>query len=252
MTNPKAYLLAALAGAWLLQPGPVRAQDAAMAPCGDAVRIGRGDTLSRIAGRCGVGEAAILRANPTVQSSGDLQVGATLRLRPGEIGTGPDSGRVTDRLGAFASGVGTALGEIAGQVGSSAEDLLAKNPDLQNRLRQFGTRLGVTDAGARTPGVSILPRGGPVGTAVEISAQGLPANLPVVLGGGGRGTAYEVLDSALTGGDGAVRATVRVPATADAGPFVFVIAAPERGVLARSESFVVTGPTPSPADPTRP
>lgn len=252
MSNPKGSLLAASAVVWLLQPGPVRAQSAA-ASCGDAVTIERGDTLSRIAGRCGVGEAAILRANPRIQGSADLQAGATLRLRPSSARAGLDLGQATGRLDALASDLGGALGEIAGQVGSSIEDLLAKNPDLRDRLRRLGTRLGVTDADARADGVSISPRSGPVGTAVALSARELPANTPVILGGGGQGAAYEVLDSALTGGDGTLRATVRVPAWAgrDA-PFVFVVAGTERGVLARSGPFVVTGPASAPTGQTRP
>ena len=215
----KAGLLAGLIAAWLLQPDPVRAQGAPASPCGDAARVERGDTLSRIAQRCGVSEAAILRANPRIQGSADLQTGATIGLRPGGGDSGFDLGQAADRLGAFASGLGGALGEIAGRVGSSVEDLLAKNPDLQDRLRRLGTRLGVTDTEARAAGVSILPRSGPEGTVVALSAAGLPANTPVILGGGGPGAAYEVLDSALTGGDGGLRATVRVPSWAGAGPF---------------------------------
>lgn len=255
ITGPRrmAGVFAGLIAAGLLQPGPIRAQEAQASPCGETVVVERGDTLSRIAGRCGVGEGAILRANPRIQGSADLQVGATIQLRPGSAGVGLGLGQATDRLGAFASDLGGALGEIAGRVGSSVEDLLAKNPDLQGRLRQFGTRLGVTDAGARAAGVSILPRSGPAGTAVALSAKGLPANTPVLLGGGAPGAAYEVLDSALTGGDGALEAAVRVPGWAGvAGPFVFVVAGAERGVLARSEPFLVTGPAPPPAGTTRP
>lgn len=238
----KAGLLAGLIAVGLLQLDPVRAQGTPAPPCGDAVRVERGDTLSRIAQRCRIGEAVILRANPGLQDSADLQVGATIQLRPGGGGMGLDVGQTTSRLGEFASHLGGALGEIAGHIGSSVEDLLARNPDLQNRLRQFGTRLGVTETEAQAAGVSISPRGGAVGTAVVLLATGLPANTPVILGGGGPGTAYEVLDSALTGADGELQATIRVPGWVAAGPFVFVVAGTGRGVPARSEPFAVTRP----------
>lgn len=240
MQTPRLNLLAALLAAWMLQPSPAHAQSS---PCGETVMVARGDTLSRIAERCNVSEAQLLRANPGLKGSADLQAGATVRLRPAGSGAGVDLDQTVNRLGAFASGVGSALGDLAGQVGATVDDLLSKNPDLQDRLRQLGSRLGVTDADGRTAAVSISPRSGPVGTAVIITAKNLPANTPVILGGGNPSAAYEVLDSALTDGNGTLQATVPVPAWAgDAGQLVFVVVSAERRLVVRSAPFEVTRP----------
>lgn len=253
MPVPKHFSLIVLAAAWLLQSSLAQAQTALASPCGRAVAVERGDTLSRIAERCNVGESAILRANPRVQSSGDLQVGTMLQLRPDGEMAALDLDRAAGRLGDIASSVGNTLGDIAGQVGTTVDDLLAKNPDLQNRLRQFGGRLGVPSADPRAGGVLISPRSGPTGTTVAVAAQGLPENVPVVVGAGQRGTAYEVLQRARTSGDGTVQATVQVPGWASVtAPFVFVVAGVEQGATIRSEPFLVTGPAILPIDPPRP
>lgn len=55
MPNPKVGLLAAPSTAWLVQPGPAQAQNIPAVSCGNAVVVGRGDTLSGVAGRCNVG-----------------------------------------------------------------------------------------------------------------------------------------------------------------------------------------------------
>lgn len=241
--------LAALIAGVVLQPGWVSAQDAPALPCGNAVTIERGDTLSRIAERCNLTEAAILRANPRIQGSGDLQARTTLQLRPSSGDAGVNLDQAASRLGAIASGVGNTLSDIAGQVGTTAEDLLSRNPDLQDRLRQLRNRLGTPNVEAGAAAVSISPRSGPVGAAVTVSARGLPANTPLVVGGGQRGAAYEVLDSVRTGGDGTAQAMVRVPDWAGTtGQFVFVVASLDPSVTARSEPFLVTGP----ANPARP
>lgn len=237
------HLLAALLVAWTLQPGPARAQPAPSSPCGEAVVVARGDTLSRIAERCNVSEAQLLRANPGLSGSQDLRAGQELRLRRDAPDLSARFDRAVGSVGALASRAGSALNELAGEVGASVDDLLTRNPDLHNRLRQLGDRLGLAGVDADAATASISPASGPPGTLVTISALGLPANTPVVVGAGGRRLAYEVLDRARTSGTGTLLATVPVPAWAgDAGQLVFVVASPERGLAVRSAPFEVTGP----------
>ena len=238
MTHPRAA--AALLGAGLLCFGPARAQSPPP-PCGDAVVVARGDTLSRIAERCDVSEAALLRDNPNLSGSDDLRAGQELRLRRG----GPDLGTRLDRalgsVGTIASRAGSALNDLAGEVGASVDDLLARNPDLHSRVRQLGDRLGLAGLDAGAASASVSPTSGPPGTLITVTALGLPATAPVVIGAGRRRSAYEVLYQARTSGTGTLQATVPVPSWA-AGTLVFVVASPERGLAVRSAPFEVTGP----------
>ncbi|MGX9983087.1 LysM peptidoglycan-binding domain-containing protein [Methylobacterium fujisawaense] len=71
--------LALIIGTGMLTAGHGYAEEAACG--GGPVKVLPDDTLSRIASRCDVSEGALLAANPSIDGSGDLQVGATLRLR---------------------------------------------------------------------------------------------------------------------------------------------------------------------------
>ncbi len=243
MSYSRVKLLSALLAACLLFPGAASAQSAPPSPCGDAVVVARGDTLSRIAERCDVSEALLLRANPGITGSDELQAGQALRLRRDTPDLNTRSDQAVGSVGALASRAGSALNDLAGEVGASVDDLLTKNPDLHNRLRQLGSRFGMAGADAGKASTSISPASGPPGTVVTVSAIGLPADAPVVIGVGAPRSAYEVLDRARTSGDGTVLATVPVPAWADGtGRLVFVVASPERGLKVRSGPFEVTGP----------
>lgn len=122
-----------------LTAGGARSQPAVPACAGNKVTVERGDTLSRIAERCDVSEGAILSANPTIDGSGDLNVGEKINLsRTDRSGSG-----VSERLNNFATEANAMLGRVASRVGSSAQDLLDKNPDLKSRLEDVGRKIGL-------------------------------------------------------------------------------------------------------------
>ena len=106
-----------------------------VAPCGSMTIIQRNDTLSNIASRCDVSEASLLSANPAIHGSGDLRVGATVRIDAGSAGT---------TVRRFSRRVGDTIGTLANDVGSSVQDLLDKNPDLKSRLDKLGSTVGLT------------------------------------------------------------------------------------------------------------
>ncbi|WP_457092728.1 LysM peptidoglycan-binding domain-containing protein [Microvirga sp. P5_D2] len=206
-------------------------------PCGDTITISRTDTLSGIAQRCDTTEGAILRANPGVEGSDDLQVGTQLNLPSGLSG-----GTTTDRLKSLARETGDALTGMAQELGSSVEDLLKKNPDLQQRLKQLGDRLNIPGGDAGKAQVSLSPQSGAAGTSVTVSATGLPSDAAVVIGGGAPRSAYEVLDRTRTTATGTLQATVRIPEWAgDRERFALTLAAPDGSWKVRSAPFQVTG-----------
>ncbi|UYW28365.1 LysM peptidoglycan-binding domain-containing protein [Methylorubrum extorquens] len=189
------------------------------APCANGtVQVQPEDTLSRIASRCDVSEGALLAANPSIDGSGDLQVGTTLLLRPK---TG-QSQRLGDRLNHFGREANEAVGRIAGQVGSSAQDLLDKNPDLKGRLEGLGQRFGLGD-GASAPSLTVTPDQGPAGSTVTLSATGLPKDEPLMIGVGAPNTAFQVLQSARTSEKGTLDADVKVPERQGGTRLVFVL-----------------------------
>lgn len=231
--------------AWPIAAG---SQTTAPARCGPFTTILRDDTLSRIAQRCDVSESVLLGANPRVRDSEDLQVGAALRIKPSASSPAGTDGAAA-RLDELASRTGKALGGIAGEVGSSVDRLLNRTPALQG----LSERLGLPGSGAVVPTVAIFPRSGPPGASVTVSAIGLPADAPVIVGGGPRHTAYEVLRRLQTAADGSLDATVTVPDWAAGGEaFVFVVAGIERDLRVRSEPFALTAAGPAPLRLPRP
>jgi LysM repeat protein len=200
------------------------------------VTVQRADTLSRIAERCSVSEGRLLRANPRIQGSDDLRAGMELKLpAAGDLQLG-------GALRSFAQEAGDALSGLAREFGSSVEDLLNKNPDLQQRLRGVGDRLNIPGVDAGQAQVTLSSESGATGSAVTVSATGLPKNAAVVIGAGPPRQAYDVLDRARTTVDGTLQATVLVPEWADIGkPLVFVIAATDGEWTARSPVFQVAG-----------
>jgi hypothetical protein len=194
--------------------------------------------LSRIAERCAVSERTILAHNPRIESSRDLRVGSRLVLSS----SGERSGGAVDKLRSLAEGAGEALSGFARDLGSSVEDLLDKNPDLRNRLRSFGDSIGGAGVDVSRAAVSLEPDRGPTGAVVSLSATGLPADTPVVIGVGPPSSAYDVLAEGRTGADGTLKRSVTVPDwPGGAERLVFIVAGKEASWSVRSRPWPVTG-----------
>lgn len=94
-------------------------------------------------------------------------------------------------------------------------------------------------ADARRPVLS--PRGGPPGTEVTVSARDLIVDAPVAIGFGTL-AGHEIVARARSGRDGSLTATIRVPASAEAGTKHYVFLADENDQpFAVSAPFLVTG-----------
>ncbi|WP_157944525.1 LysM peptidoglycan-binding domain-containing protein [Mangrovicella endophytica] len=195
----------------------------------------RGDTLSTIAARCNLSEAAILRANPAIEGSADLQAGQQLRLRA--------DGETLDRLGESVAGAaektGNVLSGIAQGINTQVQEALNDNPDVKRHLESFGNRIGLSD---REPPktVSVVPLSDASQSAVTVSASGLPSSRAVAIGAGTPGSAFEIIKRVETTGDGEVRADVELPdwlRTQDKA--VFVITDTDGSVIGRSQPVSV-------------
>jgi LysM repeat protein len=109
-------------------PGPTAE---AQTRCGTSVLLSPGDTLTRIAQRCGTSLAAILQANPQIRDPNVIQVGMSIRM-PGSAQSAPSAGlpgrcgeRVTVRPG-------DTLARIASRCGTSISALLQANAQIRN------------------------------------------------------------------------------------------------------------------------
>jgi LysM repeat protein len=93
--------------------------------CGSSVTVAAGDTLYKIANRCGTTVSALRRANPELGSSNLIYPGQILQL-PGTI-LGSDGGYFI-----YIVARGDTLKGLAIRFGTSVDALLAGNPDIAN------------------------------------------------------------------------------------------------------------------------
>jgi LysM repeat protein len=114
--------------------GPVYAQGS----CGDTVTVVAGDTLTRIAARCGTTVQAILAANPTIENPNLIYVGQVIQIPGGQEATPTSTPSATPTSSAtptpttYVVQPGDTLTRIAQRFGTTVQALLAANPDIVN------------------------------------------------------------------------------------------------------------------------
>jgi LysM repeat protein len=115
------------------------------ASCGTSVTVQSGDTLRKIAERCGTTVSALQRANPEI-GNGNLIYPGQVLLLPGSI-LGTDGGY---RIYIVARG--DTLKSLATRFNSTVDLILAHNPGITNaNLIYEGQRLTIYDKGTGNP-----------------------------------------------------------------------------------------------------
>jgi peptidoglycan endopeptidase LytE len=113
--------------------------------CGTSVTVQSGDTLRKIADRCGTTVSAIRRANPEI-GSGNLIYPGQVLLLPGTI-LGSDGGYLI-----YIVSRGDTLKGLAARFGSTVDSILASNPEITSaNLIYEGQRLTIYSAGQNPP-----------------------------------------------------------------------------------------------------
>ena len=126
------------------------------ASCGSSVTVVSGDTLRKIADRCGTSVAALRRANPELGSGNLIYPGQVLQL-PGTI-LGTDGGYFI-----YLVARGDTLKGLATRFGVTVEQLLAWNTDIKNvNLIYEGQRLTVWVTAPPPPPTTPPPASGQV------------------------------------------------------------------------------------------
>jgi LysM repeat protein len=135
------------------------------------------------------------------------------------------------------------LNDIAALFDRSVAEILAANPDIENRDQiTVGERLiipGVQEA------VTLVPPVGPAGTVVQILGSGFPAEAKVEVGFGRSESSHNLVETAITDARGEFTSQVAIPETSRPRDRWVVVAAlslaQETRVRAVSDPFVVTG-----------
>ena len=126
------------------------------AACGTSVTVVSGDTLLKIANRCGTTVSALRRANPEIGYGSLIFPGQVLQL-PGTI-LGTDGGYFI-----YIVARGDTLRSLASRFGTTVDALLAANPDITNaNVIYEGQRLKVYSGSVTPPPNNPPPASGQV------------------------------------------------------------------------------------------
>lgn len=158
--NTRKILYIILLGAFLLSlfasTTPAFAAPALTGQCGSSVTVVSGDTLKKIADRCGTTVSALRRANPEIGSGNLIFPGQVLQL-PGTI-LGTDGGYFI-----YIVARGDTLKGLAIRFATTVDALLAANRDITNQNVIYeGQRLIVYVAPVTPPPVTPPPSSGVV------------------------------------------------------------------------------------------
>ena len=127
---------------------------AAQTQCGGAVVVSPGDTLSRIAARCGTSISALLQANSQVTNPNIIYVGQVLRMPGGQITVGvpqPPPPSLPPGTGGYVVQPGDTFWSIAARFGIPLSALIGTNPNVDPRFLRQGIRIRFP-GGYRPPG----------------------------------------------------------------------------------------------------
>jgi len=126
------------------------------ASCGDSVTVVSGDTLRKIADRCGTTVSALRRANPEI-GLGNLIYPGQVLLLPGTI-LGSDGGYLI-----YIVARGDTLRSLANRFGSTVESIMAANPSITNpNVIYEGQRLTIYTGPSTPPPTTPPPASGGV------------------------------------------------------------------------------------------
>ena len=196
--------------------------------CGSRIRVERGETLSRIAARCGTSVNRLRRANDGLDPR-DLQAGQTLAI--------PSAG---EELPSLAS--------LAPQPAPRVEAPAAAAP-----VRELPRASAENVEPVYAPTAVFAPLRPLEGRRITVSATGFPPLAAVEAGFTRRGRPFRARESARTDDQGRVTVRLALPDWLDAGQTgTAVIATPDGTLAAATSPFMVRSqPVNAPAEPDR-
>jgi LysM repeat protein len=236
--------LAAFLGFAALAGGTLAAPAHAQSACGSAVTVAPGDTLARIASRCGTTISALLQANPQITNPNNVFVGQVIRMPGAGVGqpSGPAFGQPPPppppsfqpptASPTYTVRPGDTLSAIADRLGIPLAQLISANPGIDPRFVWPGLVLRIPGGvpprnfGPPRREASLFVEPGSVrpGGDVQLTARGLPPNSRARILGGHSPNDLRAVDSASVDWRGGLRTMVEVPDWARPGrPFYFAV-----------------------------
>ena len=199
---------------------------AAQSPCGASYTVRAGDTLYRIAQRCGTSVSALVDANDLITNPNRIGVGWTLAI-PGGSGVGAEPAPAAGDGGSgertYRVQPGDTLYGVASRLGVSLAALLAENAGIDPHRLGIGDiiRLPGGAAPPEQPGgdlqASVSPQSAAPGETVTVEGRGFRADERVRVAAGPPRSEYQTVSTTRADAQGRVRAQVKVPEWADPG-----------------------------------
>jgi LysM repeat protein len=150
------FILVAVLLASFASTSSAFAAPASAGQCGTSVTVVSGDTLRKIADRCGTTIYALRRANPEI-GLGNLIYPGQVLLLPGTI-LGSNGGYLI-----YIVARGDTLRSLAARFGSTVDSIVASNPDITNpNVIYEGQRLTIYTGGSTPPPTTPPPPSGSI------------------------------------------------------------------------------------------
>jgi peptidoglycan endopeptidase LytE len=152
----QSFILVAVLLASFASTSPAFAAPDSAGQCGTSVTVVSGDTLRKIADRCGTTIYALRRANPEIGLGNLIYPGQVLYL-PGAI-LNSNGGYVI-----YIVARGDTLRSLATRFGTTVDSILASNPDITNpNVIYEGQRLTIYSGGTTPPPTTPPPPSGQI------------------------------------------------------------------------------------------
>jgi LysM repeat protein len=211
-------------------PSPASAQS-----CPSPVFVKAGDTLSKIARRCGVSVDSLKAVNPRLRADPNaLYVGMAIRMPDGYAAGPPeapppvaeaapprrdrDRSRPEIAVDSYVVRPGDTLASIARIHRVSLPELILLNPGINPIFLRVGQVVYVPGGMVVEPAdpsfdlaASVTPDRGPVGTIVEVEARGFPPNVRLRLLAGTSARTLREIERVTTNRRGRAVVNVRIP-----------------------------------------
>ena len=245
---------------------PAGVSTASAQSCPSPVYVAAGDTLSKIARRCGVSAEALKAVNPRLRADPNaLYVGMAIRM-PDGYAAGPaqapppaagdpprrDRRPAEAALDGYVVRPGDTLASIARNHRISLPELILLNPGVNPIFLRVGQVVYVPAGIVVEPAepgfnlaASVTPDRGPVGTIVEVEATGFPPNTRLILSAGTSARGLREIERVTTNRRGRAVVNVRIPEwAADERRIVFRFQTPDGRLRTDNDRFRIASAEP--------